>query len=198
MKSPPWQSVVELDGKVWCWPQFYSSERAVDIQARLLEQLKWGPETIHMFGRAVLVPRLVCWYGDPGATYRYSGAQHEPMTWTPLLTEIRRDIEHASGCAFNSVLANQYRDGNDSMGWHADNEPELGAAPTIASLSLGASRRFRLQHRKTKRAVTMTLSTGDLILMEPPLQSHWRHSIPKATGCINSRINLTFRRIVQT
>lgn len=197
MKSPPWQSVVDLNGKVWQWPQFYDANRATVLEARLLEDLQWASETLHMFGRAVLVPRLVCWYGDPGTTYSYSGTRHEPIMWTPLLNEIRREVEHATGSAFNSVLANLYRNGTDSMGWHADNEPELGAAPTIASFSLGASRVFRLQHRKTKRTVALSLGAGDLMLMEPPLQTYWRHSVPKASGSVGLRINLTFRQVIR-
>lgn len=149
-----------------------------------------------MFGRPVAVPRLVSWHGDPGATYLYSGTPHDPLPWTPALAALRGRASAAAGIAFNSVLANLYRDGRDSMGWHADDEPELGPDPVIASLSLGAARRFRVRARNGGETGEFSLSDGSLLVMEPGVQAAWQHCIPRQAKVTGARINLTFRRIV--
>jgi alkylated DNA repair dioxygenase AlkB len=139
---------------------------------------------------------LVAWYGDPQASYRYSGIAHTPLPWLPLLAELKIQIELQSKQSFNSVLCNLYRSGQDSMGWHADKEPELGNNPYIASLSFGAARLFKFRHLKTKDTVDVILENGSLLLMGGELQYHWRHSLPKTTKVSEPRINLTFRKIV--
>jgi alkylated DNA repair dioxygenase AlkB len=154
-----------------------------------------------MFGKEVPQPRLTAWYGDPAAQYTYSGLTWEPRPWTPTLLDLRRRLEAATDARFNSVLLNYYRDGRDSMGWHADNEPELGAAPAIASLSLGASRRFRLRPYRgglTHPSFSLDLPTGSLLLMRGPTQQHWQHELPKTARPVGPRLNLTFRWIVPT
>src|SRR5690606_6222598 len=134
-------------------------------------------------------------YGDAGASYTYSGARFVPEPFTPALAALRGRLQAFTGRAFNSVLANLYRDGNDSVGWHSDNEPELGPEPAIASLSLGASRRFRLRHAHLP-PVSVDLHSGDLLVMPGPLQRHWQHTLPKTRRPVGARINLTFREIV--
>lgn len=166
-------------------------------RADLVANVSWERQTLRIFGRAVPVPRLSAWYGDPGATYAYSGIRLEPLPWLPALSEIRRRLEGAVGCGFNSVLLNLYRDGRDGMGWHSDDEPELGREPTIASLSLGATRRFLLRHRERRELPTLELrpTNGSLILMSGATQRYWKHQVPKTTRPTEPRLNLTFRAI---
>ena len=149
-----------------------------------------------MFGRVVPAPRLEAWYGDEGASYTYSGLAHEPLPWTHELHELRSRVESETGASFNSVLANLYRDGNDSNGWHADDEDELGAEPIIASLSFGTPRRFLLRHRASRETVELALNPGSLLVMRGLTQQCWQHSIPKQRAVHQARINLTFRRVV--
>lgn len=165
---------------------------------RLQAELPLAQEIYRMGAREVRSPRLVCWHGDAGTGYAYSGVAHEPAPWTPALAELRVRVEAATGLTFNSVLANLYRDGNDSMGWHADREPEIGPAPDdrwIASLSFGARRRFVLKRGRDDRHV-FELGAGDLITMRGTTQSHWRHAVPKTRRPVGPRLNLTFRHIV--
>jgi len=138
----------------------------------------------------------MCWYGDADAVYTYSGVAHEPMPWSAELSAVKTRVEIAGGCTFNSVLANLYRDGRDSMGYHADNEKELGTDPVIASLSLGDTRLFRLHHKKHRENLDFALGHGDLLIMAGALQHHWVHALPKTRQAKNPRINLTFRKIM--
>lgn len=159
--------------------------------------LAWQTETYTVFGKTVAAPRLVCWYGDEGAVYRYSGVEHVPIPFTAELLVLKNQIENLTGQEFNSVLGNLYRDGEDSMGWHSDKEKELGPEPFIASLSLGESRIFSIRHNQSKETLKLKLSSGCLLLMGGTLQSHWKHSVPKSKAVLGPRINLTFRKIIQ-
>lgn len=187
--------LIEEDGIAEYIPSVLDGAEAQRVFSALLAQIPWRGEEVFMFGRWVSVPRQTCWFGDAQAVYRYSGVTHEPVPWLPLLLELRSLVQATAGVIFNSVLANLYRDGCDGMGWHADNEPELGADPTIASLSLGAARLFSLQNRKTKRKINVILESGSLLIMRGAFQHHWRHSLPKTTQIVTSRINLTFRYV---
>ncbi|MFC4929362.1 alpha-ketoglutarate-dependent dioxygenase AlkB family protein [Massilia sp. GCM10023247] len=182
------------DGKL-AWqaqlPLPYSNE---ELFARLLEQTPWRAETVLVYGKRHLQPRLTAWYGD--ASYTYSGLRLAPLAWTPLLGEIRTAVEAACARRFNSVLLNLYRDERDSMGMHSDDEPELGPAPAIASLSYGATRTFILKHKRDKRTLRLPLSAGGLLLMSGATQQNWLHGINKSTRSLGGRINLTFRYIV--
>ncbi len=151
---------------------------------------------MRLFGREHLTPRLCAWYGDPGVRYAYSGQALEPLPWPPALARLRARLQNALGCPFNSVLCNLYRDGTDSMGWHSDDEASLGPRPVIASLSLGAARRFALRHRtRAYRSVALALGHGDLLIMAGDTQHHWQHAVPKTRRPIAPRINLTFRTV---
>lgn len=185
--------LLNSDGELDFVEAFVPPEEADGILARLRDELDWQEEDIVIAGRPIKVPRLVCWYGDPGTRYRYSGVVHEPLPWTALLSDLKRRVEERCGRRFNSVLGNFYRDGNDSMGWHADKEKELGPEPYIASLSFGAERRFELCHNRSRERLALPLSQGSLLLMGGSLQRHWRHRIPKMPGLRTPRINLTFR-----
>jgi alkylated DNA repair dioxygenase AlkB len=165
--------------------------------AQLEREIPWGERSLRIAGREVREPRLVAWVGDPGAAYTYSGRRNEPMPWTAPLSALRARLEAEAGQRFNSVLLNLYRDGRDSMGFHADREPELGPEPFIASLSLGATRCFLLERRRAPRErLVLPLGHGDLLLMSGTLQHHYRHGVPKEPAVVAPHINLTFRLIV--
>jgi len=164
---------------------------------RLIAAAAWREHAITLYGKTYRQPRLIAWYGDPGASYTYSGMTHSPVAWTAELNGLRKHIEQLCGCAFNSVLLNYYRDGNDSMGLHADDEPELGSQPVIASLSLGATRRMYFKHKTSGELPTRSLDLpdGSLLVMRGATQEHWKHGIRKTARCHTPRINLTFRKV---
>ena len=169
------------------------------LYADLRDTVSWECHRIRLFGREHDSPRLSCWIGDPGASYRYSGTRFEPRPWTDALLPVRARLREELRVDFNSVLANLYRDGRDAMGWHSDNEPELGAQPVIASLNLGATRRFVLKHRgDPDRKLALELPHGSLLVMSGDTQRHYRHALPRTAKPVGARINLTFRRIEAT
>ncbi len=189
------ERLIDHDGTVDYIATFLDADEARRLFVRLRREIAWEAVSVRMFGREVEVPRRVAWYGDAGARYRYSGITHEPLPWPEVLKGPRVAVEEASGRSFNAVLANLYRDGGDAIGWHADNEPELGPEPFIASLSLGQARRFRLWHVASGRKVDLVLEPGSLLLMGGPLQRHWRHCLPRTRRPVGARINLTFRQV---
>jgi alkylated DNA repair dioxygenase AlkB len=185
-----------FDGELYLIKQFYRLPESDQILTTLETGIAWQEESIFIFGKWVKVPRLMCWYGDPDAYYQYSGVNHQPRPWTEQLLAIRLKLEQECQCDFNSVLANLYLDGKDSMGCHSDNEKELGLNPVIASLSLGDERLLKLHHKKRKETLDITLGHGDLLIMAGSLQHHWVHSVPKTKKVKTPRINLTFRKIL--
>ena len=190
------KNLVPFDGELYLIKQFYRLPESDQLFASFETGLAWQEEAIFIFGKWVKVPRLMCWYGDPDAYYQYSGVNHQPRPWTTELQSVRAKVEQQCRCAFNSVLANLYRDGRDSMGCHADDEKELGLNPVIASLSLGDERLFKLHHKKRKETLDIILGHGDLLVMAGSLQHHWLHSVPKTKKIKTPRINLTFRKIL--
>ena len=164
----------------------------------LIATISWRQDPITLWGKQMLQPRLVAWHGDPGLSYTYSGLRHEPQAWTSTLRSLKSLVETAAGTAFNSVLLNYYRDRNDSMGLHSDDEPELGDNPVIASLSLGAERVFVLRHktRRDLRTFKLALPSESLLVMKGPTQANWKHGLPKARHVCGPRGNLTFRTIL--
>lgn len=178
-------------------PDWLGVAEADALLAALLGGIPWETHRIRLFGREVDSPRLSCWIGDEEAAYTYSGTRFRPHSWPAALLPIRQRLANELGCAFNSVLANRYRDGHDCMGWHSDNEPELGPHPLIASLSLGATRRFVLKHRHDpSRKLELELPHGSLLVMGGDTQRNYKHSLPRTARPVGERINLTFRRIV--
>lgn len=174
---------------------FLAPDEADALLDALLEGVDWEQHPVWIGGRRIASPRLSAWYGDPGASYRYSGETYAPKPWIPPLARLRERLEAFTGGRFNSALANLYRDGRDSMGWHADDEPELGDAPLIASLSLGATRRFRMRHRQRRELdpAAIALAHGSLLLMRGPTQRGWQHAVPKTRRVDEPRVNLTYR-----
>lgn len=181
--------------------QFLAPEQAKALMQRLLAELSWQQHRVKLFGREIPAPRLSCWVGDAGADYRYSGVHYPPNRWTEALLAARAELEQHCQQPFNSVLANWYRNGADSMGWHSDDEAQLGPQPLIASLSLGAERRFQLRSRDQRWRCDLQLSHGSLLLMGGTAQRLSQHALPKlakrAQAC-GPRLNLTFRQIVAT
>ena len=182
----------EGPGCVDYWPGW------VDDHQSLLEQLRdeisWEQHGITVFGRTVPTPRLTAWMGD--SAYSYSGVVNEPAPWPAALARLRDRLSEELGVGFNSCLANLYRDGSDSMGFHSDDEPELGPEPTIASISLGARRRFVLRHRVSRKRWSWDLGAGDLLVMRDESQRDYAHAVPKTTRPIGPRMNLTFREFL--
>nr|WP_283256113.1 alpha-ketoglutarate-dependent dioxygenase AlkB [Dyella humicola] len=196
--SRSWQRLPLPGAELSLWSPWLASAEADELFADLLATIAWEIHRIRIYGREVESPRLSCWIGDPDATYVYSRTRFEPHPWTPALTALRARVEEACATRFNSVLANLYRNGQDSMGWHSDNEPELGAQPVIASLSLGAERRFRLRAKRGegKRQVhVVELGHGSLLRMAGDTQHLYVHDLPKTTSAVGPRINLTFRQV---
>ena len=182
------------DADIRLWRQAFQPAEADEMLAVLCSRIDWQQEDIVIFGERRRVPRLVAWHGDPGTAYTYSGTAHEPLPWTPELQRVRHRAEELTGHRYNSVLLNLYRDGRDGMGWHADDEPELGHEPVIASVSFGATRRFKLRHRRSRSAAnTLDLAHGDLLLMAGATQHHYVHAVPKTARPVGARVNLTFR-----
>ncbi len=195
---PPGALAVPLpDGLLYHLPQFLAPDDASALSAELTCSLAWQQHRLTLFGRERLTPRLCAWYGDSHARYGYSGQALEPLPWTAPLAALRQRLEAALGFTFNSVLANLYRDGADSMGWHSDDEASLGPQPVIASLSLGATRRFVLRHRQRRELPTLALplESGSLLVMAGDTQRYWQHAVPKTRRPVAARVNLTFRQV---
>lgn len=177
--------------------EWLSMAEADTLLASLQQGVPWDTHRIRLFGREVDSPRLSCWIGDEGTAYTYSGARFQPHPWPAALLPVRQRLDDELTCAFNSVLANRYRDGRDCMGWHSDDEPALGPHPLIASLSLGAKRRFVLKHRQEpSRKLELELPHGSLLVMGGDTQRNYKHALPRTARPVGERINLTFRRIV--
>lgn len=183
------------DGEVVLYRRAFSASESAALFQVLSKCIDWQQHIITLYGRPVASPRLSAWYGDPGAVYSYSGLRLEPLPWISALSEIKDRIEQLTASHFNSVLLNFYRDGRDSMGWHSDDEPELGRNPVIASLSLGATRRFLLRHKKRRIQLDVELEDGSVLVMAGATQHYWRHQLPKTQHQVSPRLNLTFRLI---
>jgi alkylated DNA repair dioxygenase AlkB len=186
----------DLDEGAWValLGHFIEGDRA--LMETLRQTLPLGSQTIRLAGRDVVSPRLVSWHGDPDAYYRYSGRTFEPHPWTPELAAVKESVDATVGASFNSVLVNFYRDGQDSMGEHADDEPELGPEPDnvlIASVSLGDRRLFLLRHKRTRALHEFDLGDGSLLVMGGTTQRHFKHRVPRTTRPVGPRMNLTFR-----
>jgi alkylated DNA repair dioxygenase AlkB len=176
-------------------PSFFTKNESDIYFQDLRHNIAWKQESMNMYGKRINFPRLTAWYGDNDKPYSFSGITLNPLSWTKTLSEIKNRIEPKAGVSFNSVLLNLYRDGNDSISWHTDAEPELGKNPVIASVNFGETRNFQLRHIETKEKVEIELVHGSLLIMQGELQHFWQHQVPKTAKKIKDRINLTFRVI---
>jgi alkylated DNA repair dioxygenase AlkB len=183
------------DADLKYYPNFIAASEAAILMQALHQSLDWRQEQITLYGKTFDVPRLQAWYGDKNARYQYSNLSLRPLPWNSVLLALKHKCENASNSHFNSVLANLYRHGQDGMGRHADNEPELGQQPVIASLSFGEERNLDFYHNATKNKVRLPLHNGSLLVMSGDTQKYWQHSVAKTKKTLAQRINLTFRYI---
>jgi alkylated DNA repair dioxygenase AlkB len=191
-------TIFDQDGEVRYAPAFFEPGESHSILQDLLASVDWSQEPIKMFGRLVMQPRLTCWMADPGVTYKYSHHLMSPKPWIRSVLEMKQRLEDAISHRFNGALLNFYRDGSDSMGWHRDNEKELGSRPVIASVSFGAERLFELRRYSSKSDLKkIKLGHGSVLVMSGTLQDFWEHRIPKTgkLSPVGPRVNVTFRTI---
>jgi alkylated DNA repair dioxygenase AlkB len=178
------------------YPHFLEGEAAITLMNELIASAPWKQSTLTIKDKVMLTPRLLAWYGDTQKSDHLSGKKTDTLPWTPALLALRHKVEDFTQLHFNSVLLNYYRDGNDSVAWHSDNEKELGRHPNIASLSLGQARNFDFRHKQDhQRKYSLQLGNGSLLIMKGDLQQQWEHRIPKSARALQPRINLTFRII---
>ncbi len=196
--DPAWQPLPAPESAILYRRTLPFALPPAQILAQLLTGIAWRSESIVVWGKRYPQPRLIAWYGDAGKRYTYSHTALEPLPWTDLLLALKCAVEHAARWTFNSVLLNYYRDGRDGMGMHSDDEPELGPAPTIASLSFGATRTFVLRHKRRKdlEPIRLPVESASLLLMTGGTQDNWKHGIVKTRRDCGPRVNLTFRRII--
>ena len=189
--------LLDRDGVAIYDAEFLSKEDADNCLHQLTQEITWRQEHVKLFGRVHKVPRLSAWFSETNQPYTYSGICHQPVVFPPSIGSLRDRVQEVSNLPFNCALVNLYVDGTHSNGWHADDEPELGQQINIASVSLGATRTFRLRHRddQPKGTMKIELEHGSLLLMLAPMQKYWRHELPKRRGAINPRVNVTFRNI---
>ncbi|TPQ24630.1 alpha-ketoglutarate-dependent dioxygenase AlkB family protein [Methylomonas koyamae] len=187
---------MDANGSLQIIERFYAKAECEEIYRRFMLDHDWPVNVYTVGGRRFALPRLQTWHADSGIRYSYRYNLLETRAWTPLLVEIRQRIEAYLNISFNSVLANLYRDGNDYVGWHADDEPELGERPFIASLTFGTARNFAFRHKKLEQQGEVKLADGALLIMHPEFQRDWQHSLPRDSGLDSGRINLTFRKVI--
>lgn len=188
-------NLLPVDGLAQYLPAFMNAEESVSLFDQLQKSLRWEADQVMMFGKLVTTRRKVAWAGDPECTYTYSGVKKSPQAWTPELLSIKTQLEELTQSEFNSCLLNFYHDGSDGMGWHSDDEKELDANSPIASLSLGAQRKFAFRHKVDKTTIPLYLESGSVLIMHSPTQQFWQHTLLKTKTVSNPRINLTFRKI---
>lgn len=183
------------NGEVYYYGALFNSVVASEYFEKLLSSIDWKYDKAVMYGKQIVTKRQVAWYADKTYNYTYSGVTRKALIWTNTLLELKKSVEQKTGASYNSCLLNLYHDGNEGMSWHNDDETALKKEGSIASLSLGAQRKFMFKHNKTHEKVEFLLLNGDLIEMKGQTQSYWKHCVPKTTKVKWSRINLTFRQI---
>lgn len=187
-------NLLPYDGEVNYYGRIVrDADRYFDL---LMRDVPWEHDRVFINGEVRNTRRKVAWYGDDGFLYAYSGVTRRAIPWIEPLVQIRGMAERYVQTAFNSCLANLYADGTEGMSWHSDDEAELGQDTVIASVSLGAERRFLLRHKRTKETVQVILEHGSLLVMKGATQTHWMHSVPAAARVMKPRVNLTFRTFV--
>ncbi len=190
------QELLPFDGSALLFPKFLEPTQTSQIFQQIMDETPWEMPEMVMFGKKYPQAGLSTWFTNTGVNYVYSGITRTPHVMTPLLNDVMNSCALKSGAEYNSVLVNLYRDGNDSVSWHSDNEAVNGSEPTIASVSLGATRRFDLRHKESGETVRVDLEDGSLLVMSGLSQHCWVHQIAKTKSKVGPRINLTFRRVV--
>lgn len=190
------ENLIGKDGELFLYNDFFKPALSKNYSDKLLSDTPWQHRDITMFGKTVKQPRLVSWHAQKNINYRYSGIDMTPSPWNQTLLEIKSKVEKKLNTEFNSAFLNLYRNGHDYMGWHRDNEKLLGNKPYIASVSLGAKRKFKFKHiSHTELSLDLELTTGSLLVMGGDIQHYWKHCLPKALKVKQPRINITFRQI---
>ena len=189
----PVELTPERDSAITFWPNWLSITDADNLLSKSIESIDWRADIIRIVGKQIPIPRLQQWFGEPGTSYTYSNICMQAVSFPDWIDRLRLSVEEQTESAFNRALVNYYRDGSDSVDWHADDEPELGPEPVIASLSLGVERVFQLRHRLTKQRISISLPHGSLLMMGAGIQGYWQHRIAKVTNLHEPRVNFTFR-----
>ncbi len=191
------ENLLPYDGIALYIPNFIEQNEASILYDILIDSIEWQRDIVKMFGKTHILNRKMAWYGDSDKKYSYSGISRSPISWTSELGKIKQLCESICLHSFNSCLVNYYQDGIQGMGWHADNEKELGNNPIIASVSLGAVRTFRCKHRMSNHTIDIVLEPGSLLIMRGSMQHNWVHSLPISKKIKDARINCTFRTIIE-
>ncbi|MDX5584111.1 MAG: alpha-ketoglutarate-dependent dioxygenase AlkB [Aureibaculum sp.] len=191
------ENILPFDGEVINNGVIMNQHIASHYFDKLLKTIKWRHDELLIFGKHIHTKRKVAWYGDVGVEYTYSNKTKNAIPWTSELIELKKNVERITEISFNSCLLNLYHNGEEGMSWHSDNEKELGENSAIASLSLGAQRKFDFKHRIAKQKVSLLLESGSLLIMKGKTQEYWLHALPKTKKVNKPRINVTFRRIVE-
>jgi len=189
-------NLLPADGGAHYYPKVFDEIHSVRLMTLLQDSLKWEPDQLVMYGKKITTQRKVAWVANPKCSYTYSGVLKSPQAWTSELLLIKERLEAIAQCEFNSCLLNLYHDGDDGMGWHSDDEKELDPQAPIASLSLGAERKFAFRHKKNKEMISLFLENGSALIMHAPTQDFWHHALLKTKTVSAPRINLTFRKII--
>jgi alkylated DNA repair dioxygenase AlkB len=189
-------NLLTKDGSAEYLPEVLTEFHSANLMHQLQTSLAWEPDQLILFGKKITTRRKVAWIGDPHCAYTYSGVKKSPQAWTPELLLIKNQMEELAQSEFNSCLLNLYHDGEDGMGWHSDNEKELDPNAPIASLSLGAQRKFAFRHKEDKTTIHLYLENASVLIMRSPTQIFWQHALLKSKKVSTSRINLTFRKIL--
>jgi alkylated DNA repair dioxygenase AlkB len=189
------ENLLPYDGIAIYHGVVFDEQKANGICKDLLDTISWKQDEVLMFGKKIITKRKVAWYADEGITYTYAGVKKSGLQWTEPLLEIKQKVESITGASYNACLLNLYHEGEEGMGWHRDNEKEIVAESSIASVSLGAARKFAFKHATTNERLDIELANGSLLDMKGPIQQNWYHSLPKTMRIKQLRINLTFRRM---
>jgi alkylated DNA repair dioxygenase AlkB len=188
-------NILPKDGTVFYYEKVLSFGEANQYFDLLMENISWKNDEVNIFGKHIVTKRKAAWYGDSDYLYTYSNTTKHALPWTKELSDLKQIVEELAETKFNSCLLNLYHNGDEGMGWHSDDEESLGKNNTIASLSLGAERKFLFKHKQTKQTVSLVLEHGSLLIMKGATQANWLHSLPKSKNVTKPRINLTFRTI---
>ena len=189
-------NILNKDGTVNYYGKILSSEEAKQYFGLLMQNIQWEKDELIIFGKHITTKRKVAWYGDSEYLYAYSSTTKRALAWTKELSELKQVVEEYAEIKFNSCLLNLYHDGSEGIGWHSDDEKSIEKNSSIASLSLGAERKFSFKHKQTKQTISLVLEHGSLLMMKDATQTNWLHSLPKSEKVTGPRINLTFRKMI--
>ena len=197
IEHDPDLNILPFDGESNYYGPVLSHQDTEDYLARLSDTIKWQNDQVIIYGKQITTKRKVAWYGDSDYAYTYSNVTKDALDWTEDLLALKSIVEDLTNAQYNACLLNLYHDGEEGVSWHSDDEEALGKSPTIASLTLGAERKFSLKHKISKRTISLTLESGSLFVMKGSTQTNWVHCLPKMKGITQPRINLTFRTYFQ-